>query len=225
MAHDYRNRFGAPDVLVNNAGYAVYETFERMSAAEIRRLFDVNLSGAALVTRAFLPDMIRAGDGDIVMVSSIAGRIPMTPCSVYSASKHGMVALAELLRVEASRFNVRVQVVCPGRVETDFFSHESFRRRSPRREMARTVAIDVVSRAIIDAIERNRFMTTFRGTTAFSRGRRQRFRSCSGLCGIACWRPGSSRSTMTWPGRKRRDDSGGVSRGAAQVRDLRQRGG
>jgi short-subunit dehydrogenase len=53
-----------------------------------------------------------------------------------------------------------VQVVCPGRVETDFFSHESFRRRSPRPETARTVAIDVVSRAIIDAIERNRFMTT-----------------------------------------------------------------
>ena len=160
MAHAYRNRFGAPDVLVNNAGYAVYETFERMSPEEIRRLFDVNLSGAALVTRAFLPDMIRAGGGDVVMVSSIAGRIPMTPCSVYSASKHGMVALAELLRVEAARFNVRVQVVCPGRVETDFFSHESFRRRSPRRETARTVAIDVVSRAIIDAIERNRFMTT-----------------------------------------------------------------
>jgi short-subunit dehydrogenase len=93
------------------------------------------------------------------MVSSIAGRIPMTPCSVYSASKHGMVALAELLRVELARFDVGVQVVCPGRVETDFFSHESFRTRAPRREANQTVAIDVVSRAIIDAIERDRFMT------------------------------------------------------------------
>ena len=93
-------------MLINNAGYAVYETFERMSPEEIRRLFDVNLSGAALVTRAFLPDMIRAGGGNVVMVSSVAGRIPMTPCSVYSASKHGMVALAELLRVEVARFNI-----------------------------------------------------------------------------------------------------------------------
>ena len=50
-------------------------------------------------------------------------------------------------------------MICPGRVETDFFAHESFRRRAPRRETARTVPIEVVSRAIIDAIERDRFMT------------------------------------------------------------------
>ena len=107
-------------------GYAVYYTFEQMPPEEIHRLFDVNLVGAALVTREFLPDMIRAGGGDVVMVASIAGRIPMTPCGVYSASKHGLVALAELLQIETARFNIRVHVVCPGRVETDFFSHESF---------------------------------------------------------------------------------------------------
>ena len=102
----------------------------RLPSEEIQRLFQVNLVGAALVTREFLPDMIRAGGGDVVMIASIAGRIPMTPCGVYSASKHGLVALAELLRVEVARFNVRVHVVCPGRVETDFFSHESFRQRA-----------------------------------------------------------------------------------------------
>jgi uncharacterized protein len=160
LVRAYRSAFGAPQVIVNNAGYAVYEPFERMSSSEIHRLFDVNLSGAALLTRAFLPDMIRSGGGDVVFVSSIAGRIPMTPCSVYSAAKHGMVALGELLRVELARFNVRVQVVCPGRVETDFFAHESFQKRAPRREAARTVPIEVVSRAIIDAVERDRFMTT-----------------------------------------------------------------
>lgn len=159
MAAAYRARFDAPDVVINNAGYAIYETFERMTLEEIRRLFDVNLTGAALVARAFLPDMIRAGGGDIVMVSSIAGRIPMTPCGVYSASKHGMVALAELLRVEVARSNVRVQVICPGRVETNFFAHESFRRRGHRPEATRTIPIEAVSRAIVDAVGRNRFLT------------------------------------------------------------------
>ena len=77
----------------------------------------------------------------------------MTPCGVYSASKHGLVALAELLRIEAARFNVRVHVVCPGRVETDFFSHESFRNATHRPETARTITLDAVSRAIIDAVE------------------------------------------------------------------------
>ena len=59
MARAYRERFDAPDVLINNAGYAVYYTFEQMPPEEIHRLFDVNLIGAALVTREFLPDMIR----------------------------------------------------------------------------------------------------------------------------------------------------------------------
>jgi short-subunit dehydrogenase len=159
MARAYRERFDAPDVLVNNAGYAVYYTFESMRSEEIHRLFEVNLVGAALVTREFLPDMIRAGGGHIVMMASIAGRIPMTPCSVYSASKHGLVALAELLQVETSRFNLQVHVVCPGRVETDFFSHESFKARAHRPETARTIPIESVSRGVIDAVERGRFMT------------------------------------------------------------------
>ena len=136
MARDYRQTFDAPDVLINNAGYAVYHTFEQTSAEEIQRLFQVNLVGAALVTREFLPDLIRAGSGHVVMMASIAGRIPMTPCGVYSASKHGLVALAELLQIETARFHVRVHVVCPGRVETDFFAHESFRTRAHRPETA-----------------------------------------------------------------------------------------
>jgi len=159
MAQAYRERFDAPEVLVNNAGYAVYYTFERMPSEEIHRLFDVNLTGAALVTREFLPGMIRAGGGHIVMMASIAGRIPMTPCGVYSASKHGLVALAELLQVETSRFNVRVHVICPGRVETDFFSHESFKARAHRPETARTIPIESVSKAVVNAVERDRFMT------------------------------------------------------------------
>ena len=159
MALAYRKRFTAPDVLINNAGYAVYYAFEQMPLEEIQRLFQVNLVGAALVTRAFLPDMIRAGGGDVVMVASIAGRVPMTPCGVYSASKHGLVTLAELLKIEAARFNVHVQVVCPGRVETEFFSHESFQKRARRPEASRTITLDAVSQKIVDAVEYDRFLT------------------------------------------------------------------
>ncbi|HEY7450293.1 MAG TPA: SDR family oxidoreductase [Vicinamibacterales bacterium] len=160
MARAYRERFDAPEVLINNAGYAVYYTFEQMPSEEIHRLFDVNLVGASLVTREFLPDMIRAGGGRVVMMASIAGRIPMTPCGVYSASKHGLVALAELLRVETARFRIKVHVVCPGRVETEFFSHQSFKARAHRPETSRTIPVEVVSEAVIAAIEHNRFMTS-----------------------------------------------------------------
>lgn len=159
MARDYRQEFEAPDVLINNAGYAVYYTFEQTPLDEIQRLFQVNLVGAATVTREFLPDMIRAGGGHVVMMASIAGRIPMTPCGVYSASKHGLVALAELLAIETARFNVKVHVVCPGRLETEFFARESFQTRAHRPEAARTIPVEAVSHAVVAAVERNRFMT------------------------------------------------------------------
>ena len=159
MARDYRQRFEAPEVLINNAGYAVYYTFEQTPPDEIQRLFHVNLVGAAMVTREFIPDMIRAGGGHVVMMASIAGRIPMTPCAVYSASKHGLVALAELLAIETARFNVKLHVVCPGRVETDFFAHESFQTRVHRPETTRTISVEAVSSAVMTAVHRNRFMT------------------------------------------------------------------
>jgi len=98
MADAYLARHGAPDILVNNAGYAVYQTFSELDPEEIARLIQVNFAGACYVTRAFLPSMESAGRGHIVMMASMAGRLPMTPCGVYSASKHGIVALAETLR-------------------------------------------------------------------------------------------------------------------------------
>jgi len=150
---------GVPDVLVNNAGYAVYRPLVEMASEEIDRLLRVNLTGACLMTRELLPAMIQKGSGHIVLISSIAGFIPMTPCGPYSVAKHGMVAFGEILQSEVHRFGLRVHVVCPGRVETDFFSHETFRRRAPRRETEWTVPIEDVCGAVIDSIRSNRLVT------------------------------------------------------------------
>jgi short-subunit dehydrogenase len=159
MADEYLRQFGPPDVLVSNAGFAVYRLFEEMAAEEIARLVAVNFVGACLVARAFLPTMIAAGRGDIVVMASIAGKIVMTPCGVYSAAKHGLVAWAHTLKLELKRTGVRVHVICPGRVETDFFAHESFVEREHRTETRLTVPVETVSQATITAIKRNRFMT------------------------------------------------------------------
>jgi short-subunit dehydrogenase len=83
----------------------------------------------------------------------------MTPCGMYSAAKHGLVAFARLLDIEAARFNVHVHVVCPGRVDTEFFAHESFKSRGYRPEAERTIPIEAVSAAVVDAVQRDRFMT------------------------------------------------------------------
>lgn len=148
-----------PDILVNCAGFATYRTFEESPMDEIEQLVGVNLLGAMRCTHSFLPAMIARGNGSIVNVASIAGKLVMTPNGVYSASKHGLVAWSETLKYELARFNISVSVICPGRVETSFFDHETFRTRASRAETQLTISIEEVSRKTISAIEKKKFLT------------------------------------------------------------------
>lgn len=159
MAEKVLTDYGCPDILVNNAGFATYRTFEASDIAEVERLVHVNLLGAMRCTKAFLSHMLARRSGSIVNMASIAGKIAMTPNGTYSASKHALVAWSETLRVELLRFGVRVHVICPGRVETPFFAHKTFRRRSRRTETRHRISVDDVCRATIDAIEQGRFIT------------------------------------------------------------------
>ena len=159
MADEYLRQNGPPDVLVSNAGFAVYRLFGEMASEEIERLLAVNFVGGCLITREFLPAMVANGRGHLVVMASIAGRLVMTPCGVYSAAKHGLVAWAHTLQLELKQTGVQVHVICPGRVETEFFAHKSFIEREPRTETRFTIAVETVSRATIAAIEKNRFMT------------------------------------------------------------------
>jgi short-subunit dehydrogenase len=151
--------FGRIDVLVNNAGYAVYRSFEESSIDEVLDIVDVNLLGVIRCTKAVIPSMKARGIGQIVNISSIGGTMIITPNSSYCASKHGVVALSEALRYELEPFGISISVICPGRVETPFFDHETFRTRVTRPETQLTVSIDTVSTAIIRAIETRQFMT------------------------------------------------------------------
>lgn len=159
MGKEVLARFGCPDILVNNAGFATYRTFEQMELEEIEELASVNFLGALRCTKVFLGTMVSRRSGAIVNIASIAGRIPMTPNGTYSASKHALVAWSETLRYEVARFGLSVSVICPGRVETSFFDHATFRERLARREMRQNVPLDQVSRATFDAIARRRFLT------------------------------------------------------------------
>jgi len=150
---------GCPDILINCAGFVTYRTFEETSIDEIEKLVSVNLLGAMRCTYFMLPMMIKRGHGSIVNIASIAGKLVMTPNGVYSASKHGLVAWSETLKYELARFNIDVSVICPGRVETAFFDHETFQKRAPRTETQLTIPIEVVSQKTISAIEKKRFLT------------------------------------------------------------------
>ncbi len=122
-------RFGAIDVLVNNAGYGYFGAVEEGEEAEIRRLFDSNVFGLAAVTRAVLPGLRRRRRGVVVNLSSIAGLTANPGVGYYAASKFAVEAISEALAAELAPFGGRVLIVEPGPFRTDFAGRSI--RRAP----------------------------------------------------------------------------------------------
>ena len=106
-------RFGAIDVLVNNAGYAQYGLFEAIPREKIIEQFDVNLFGVMDVTRAVLPYMRKAKHGAIVNISSGAGLFTLPMTSLYHASKFALEGFSESLAYELASQNIVVKLIEP----------------------------------------------------------------------------------------------------------------
>ena len=111
---------GAIDCLVNNAGYAQMGPLEDVSTADLHRQFDVNVYGPHRLVRAALPHMRAQGEGRIINVSSVAGRISFPGSGAYSGSKYALEAMSDSLRAEVEEFGIDVVVIEPGPVETSF---------------------------------------------------------------------------------------------------------
>ena len=113
-------RFGAIDVLVNNAGYGHLGVVEDVALDEIYRLFETNFFGPVRLIKAVLPAMRERRAGQIVNIASVGGLVGFPGSSYYSATKFGIVGLTESLRAEVEPLGVRVTVVEPGPFNTDF---------------------------------------------------------------------------------------------------------
>jgi len=109
---------GRIDVLVNNAGLGWGGAVETMPDDQARMLFETNFWGVMRMTRAVLPTLRSQESGTIVNVSSTAGRVPMAFGGMYSASKHAVSALSELLSFEVEQFGIRVVSIEPGAFRT-----------------------------------------------------------------------------------------------------------
>lgn len=114
-----RERFGALDILINNAGQAGSAPFLKTDAQLWQQMLAVNLTGTLLCTQAALPDMLAKGWGRIVNVASTAGLSGYAYVSAYCAAKHGVIGLTRALALEVAKKGVTVNAVCPGYTETD----------------------------------------------------------------------------------------------------------
>lgn len=110
---------GGVDILINNAGQAVSERFDRLDAQAWRQMMAVNLDGVFYCTQQALPAMLEQGWGRVVNVASTAGLTGYPYVTAYCAAKHGVVGLTRALAQEVARKGVTVNAVCPGYTETD----------------------------------------------------------------------------------------------------------
>jgi len=113
-------RFGGLDILINNAGVGIFAEVADMTPAQWSEILDTNLTGIYNACHAAIPHLRRRGGGSIVNISSLAGTNPFVKAAAYCASKAGVNAFSDALMQEVRHDNIRVSVVAPGSVATEF---------------------------------------------------------------------------------------------------------
>lgn len=124
-------KFGAIDVLVNNAGYGMLGAFETSTPEQIQRQFNTNVFGLMETTRAVLPHFRDRRSGVIVNVASIGGRVAFPLYSLYHSTKWAVEGFSESLQHELLGFNIRVKIIEPGPIKTDFYDRSAERTSNP----------------------------------------------------------------------------------------------
>jgi short-subunit dehydrogenase len=117
------DRFGAIDILINNAGMGLYIPSWRVPMEEARHLMELNFFAPLALTQMVVPHMRERRSGMIVNVGSIAGKVTLPWMTIYSVSKYAIGSLTDGLRMELRRDNIRSMIVCPGYVKTAFQQH------------------------------------------------------------------------------------------------------
>jgi NAD(P)-dependent dehydrogenase (short-subunit alcohol dehydrogenase family) len=166
-------QFGPVDIVCLNAGVSPSGAVLETSQETWRWLIDVNLMGVVHGLRAFVPDLVQRGSGHVVITGSLAGLVPTPSLGPYSAVKHALTALAEVLRTELDGTGVHVSLICPGAVRTGIAEGE--RNRPPdypgtshadpelaqryREAVAASTTLPAhVATAVIDALLDHRFL-------------------------------------------------------------------
>lgn len=147
-------RFGGVDILVNNAGIGVFDKVVDLKPDDFDRMWNVNVRGAFLCSRAALPYMIKQNSGIIINVASLAGKNAFIGGAGYAATKWALRGFSQCLMLEVREHNIRTITVCPGSVNTEFNSTTKPRALQPQ-DVADAVllAVQLPERAMASEID------------------------------------------------------------------------
>ncbi|HVS74053.1 MAG TPA: SDR family NAD(P)-dependent oxidoreductase [Candidatus Acidoferrales bacterium] len=120
LADQTQSALGGVSILVNNAGMGLFGPAHERTEEDWDRVLDTNLKGAFLVSRALVPAMIRRKNGHIINIASLAGKNAFAGGGIYCASKWGLLGLSKCMAEDLRDHGIRVAVICPGSVATEF---------------------------------------------------------------------------------------------------------
>jgi len=154
LAQAALQKFGRIDIWINNAGFGLNDSVEKMDINQLRLMFDTNYFGVMECLQAAIPIMRKQGGGDIVNISSVAGHICVPYMSGYGASKSALNALGKAARLELKRHNINVLTLCPGYIATDFAANmlKGSNQQRVGSSVKYGVGADVVARATLNGI-------------------------------------------------------------------------
>jgi len=136
---------GRIDILVNNAGWGLWGTAEDVSLDEFRSQFETNFFSVVRMIQKVAPTMRKQGSGNIVNISSVAGRIGFPVSTAYISSKFALEGLSESLRFELGEFGVNVIIIEPGVIKTNFFDSMKIAEKAEKGETYKDITLKVIT--------------------------------------------------------------------------------
>ena len=160
LAEEAMSLFGRVDVLYNNAGISQRATVLDTEMPVIRKVMEIDYFAPVILTKAVLPKMIENGGGQLVVTTSIAGRFGFPLRCAYSSAKHALYGFFETVQAENYDKNIRVTIVCPGRVRTNisFYALEKDGRQHGKMDagQAKGITPEKAAEIIVRAIYRKK---------------------------------------------------------------------
>jgi|SRR5579875_1476659 len=139
-------RFGRLDVVFNNAGIEFVGDVLSTSEADWDRVIDTNLKGIFLVSKFALPELIRGGGGAIINTASQLGLVAAPNFAAYTAAKGAVINLTRAMALDYARYNIRVNCVCPGAVDTPLLRRQFTGREGPQGRLEDLIALHPLGR-------------------------------------------------------------------------------